>query len=174
MGIQLSVYEIHCFIAFIICYNSSDTCCICLWRSRVEEHIKSVLRTILSFLSLINNLEWLPHSSSNYLYLTFVKSFQILNMVKAREKFKILVNQKCCRFNFFLPYFSLLIFLILFISIVFPHSSKIFNILRPPFHFWTIFDANLYCPEIPLCSNVLHPPLRTLFLPPNTFASFRC
>lgn len=105
MGIQLSVYEIHCFIAFIIYYNSSDTYCICLWRSRVDEHIKSALGTILSFLSLISNLEWLPNSSSNYLYLTFVKSFQILNMVKARGKFKILVNQKCCRFNFFLPYF---------------------------------------------------------------------
>lgn len=35
-----------------------------------------------------------------------------------------------------------------YLSIFFFHSSKIFNNLSLPFHFWTVFDANVYCPEI--------------------------
>lgn len=74
-------------------------------------------------------------------------------------------------FSFFLPYFTFLIFLILFISW---SSSKIFNVLRLSFHFWTIFDANAYFQEIPLSCNGPPSSLRTLSLLPKILASSSC
>lgn len=78
-------------------------------------------------------------------------------------------------FSFFPPYFAFLIFLILFVSwLFFSHSSKIFNILRPPFHFWAVFDAKEYASAISWSCNGPRFQLRVLSLLPNTLTSFRC
>ena len=61
-----------------------------------------------------------------------------------------------------------------YLSVFFFHSSKIFNNLSPPFHFWTVFDANVYCPEILSSCDGPQSHLRTFSLPPNTVVSSSC